>query len=153
MLEPAGDQSTPYDDVVAAVSDDIRHELAPATHGEPTTDGERGPDGEPLQLTGLEGAILTWALKTVVGAVANFVGKVAYDRWKESRTRKQLTALLADLDVDAAGAGDPAVDEATLRHELVTELADQGLTVRQAEAVIDRALVRVHERLASRPGA
>lgn len=104
-------------------------------------------DDRALELTGLEPLLLALGLKAVVGIVAGFAGRASYDSWKKARTRKQLDELRAALRVKLDATDIEAVDEATIRHDLIDTLVDQGLTARQASKVVDGTLRRVRARL------
>src|SRR5690348_15329418 len=101
------------------LADDIRQEVA--------LDSAANKD---LELTGLEPIIAMLALKAVIGIASGFAGRAFYDSWKKARTRKQLDALRTRLRFDIDVPGVDPVNEATIRHDLVDSLVDQGLTVR-----------------------
>jgi hypothetical protein len=104
-----------------------------------------------LELTGLEPTIAMLALKAVTGIASGFAGRAFYDSWKKARTRKQLDELRARLRFDLDVPGVDQVSEATIRQDLVDSLVDQGLTVRQADKIVDKALRRIRARLQTKP--
>jgi hypothetical protein len=134
MTEQTPSTDDAFDQLVEEVAGDIRLELVPSS------------EDFSLRLTGLEPIFAMLALKAVVGVASAFAGRAAFDKWKQLRTRKKLRELGLSLDLGAAGDA-AAVDEATLRYELVSELTDQGVTVKQAERIVDRAMERVRARI------
>jgi hypothetical protein len=123
-----------FDQLVEEVTGDIKLELSPSS------------EDSSLRLTGLEPILAMLALKAVVGVASGFAGRAAFDKWKQLRTRKKLRELGLTLDLGSTGDA-PAIDEPTLRYELMTELTDQGVTVKQAERIVDRAMDRVRARV------
>jgi hypothetical protein len=99
---------------------------------------------ESLVAASLEQVVSMMALQGVTGVASGFAGKLFYDKWRGSTTRRTLKNLAAQIP-PMANLG-KEVNEEVIRRDVVEVLMMEGLSSAQAMYITDGIVARVKSR-------
>jgi hypothetical protein len=102
---------------------------------------------ESLVAASLEQMVGMIALQGVTGVASGFAGKLFYDKWRGSTTRRTLKSLAAQIPPTTDL--DKKVNEEVIRRDVIEVLMLEGLSSAQAIYITERIVARVRSRSAT----
>jgi hypothetical protein len=99
---------------------------------------------ESLVAASLEQMVAMIALQGVTGVASGFAGKLLYDKWRGSTTRRTLKSLAAQIPPMSDLGRE--VNEEVIRRDVVEVLMLEGLSSAQAIYITDGIVARVKSR-------